>query len=87
MIDDFEAHAPSLTAPASAADAITPNDTSALPHVTRAIYVGVGGELTVEMLSGDIVVFSNVQAGVLFPLRVTKVLATGTSAAALLGLY
>lgn len=87
MTDEFEHHTPSLTSPVSAAIAISPSDTEDLSHVTRALFVGVGGELVVTMLSGDTATLSNVQPGVMYPLRVTRVHATGTTAAAVLGLY
>lgn len=87
MTDEFEHHAISLTAPVTASDTITPDDAIDLPHVTRAIYVGVGGTLVVRMQSGDVATLANVQPGVLYPLRVARVLAAGTTAAGLVGLY
>lgn len=87
MTDIFEDHALSLSSPVTAADAITPDDGADLAHVTRALYVGVGGELSVVMLSGDTVTFSNVSPGMLYPLRLSRVLSTGTTAGALVGLY
>ncbi|MBT8408060.1 MAG: hypothetical protein KJN93_00360 [Alphaproteobacteria bacterium] len=86
MEDDFEGFAGSLNMPAVAADAVVPNDTATLPHVTRALYVGVAGNVAVEMLSGDTVVLSGAQAGAVYPFRVSKVLATGTTAGGLVAL-
>ena len=87
MNDTFDNHAVSLTSPVTDAEAVTPNDTSDLAHVTRALYVGVGGELSVQMLSGDLITLSNVQPGVVYPIRVRRIMATGTTAAALVGMY
>lgn len=86
MQDDFADHANALTTPATKAEVIAPDDASELAHFTRAIYVGSGGNLSVVMLSGDAVTFSNLQGGVLYPIRVRQVLATGTTAAGILGL-
>ena len=87
MNDVFEDHAQSLTSPVTAAETISPSDTTDLTQATRALYVGVGGELAVQMLSGDVVTLNNVQAGVLYPLRARRVMATGTTAAGLIGFY
>ena len=86
MQDEFEHHQVALTAPVTAAEAITPNDSTDLDHATRALYVGNGGAVAVEMLSGQTIVFVNLQPGVLYPLRLAKVLATGTTATGLVGL-
>jgi hypothetical protein len=86
MSDRFASHAPSLTGPASAGFAISPNDTLALPETTRALFVGSGGSIVVEMASGAILTLEAVADGALLPLRVARVLATGTTAAAIVGL-
>jgi len=87
MTDVFEDHAVSLTAPVTSAEIVTPSDSTDLNQITRALYVGVGGELSVVMLSGAVITLSNVAPGVLYPLRVQRVMATGTTASALIGLY
>ncbi|MEO0369816.1 MAG: hypothetical protein AAF231_00025 [Pseudomonadota bacterium] len=86
MTDDFSTHSETLTAPAAAAETITPSDTQDLAFVTRALYVGQGGDVAVELKSGDSVVLRNMQASVIYPLRVMRVLATGTTAADIVGL-
>lgn len=85
MTDDFSHFSESLTAPATAAEAIVPDDVTELAFVTRALYVGQG-DAQVRLRSGDIVVLRNLQAGVIYPLGVTQVLAAGTSATDLVGL-
>ena len=87
MEDIFEDHALSLTAPVTHASAIAPNDAAELNQATRAIYVGIGGDLAIEMLDGGALVLTNVQGGVLYPFRIRRVLATGTTAAGLVGVY
>ncbi len=86
MADDFEDHQSGLTSPAEAAQAITPSDSVALARTTRAIYVGGTGDLRVTMLSGDVVTLGSVQAGMVYPLRASHVMATGTTATGLVGL-
>ncbi len=80
MSDRFASHAPSLTGPASAGFAIVPNDNLDIAETTRALYIGVGGNLTVTMASGQMLSFSSVPDGSLLPLRVLRVHASGTTA-------
>jgi len=71
---------------ADAAIAVTPNDSTVLA-TTRGLYVGVSGDVAVVTKGhGTSVVFKNVPAGIL-PVRVTKVLSTGTTATDILALY
>lgn len=86
MADDFDTHQPGLTSPAEAAEAITPSDSTALARVTRAIWVGGAGDLRVTLLGGMTVTLAGAAAGMVYPLRVTQVLATGTTATGLVGL-
>lgn len=86
MTDDFASYETGLTAPAAAAEAITPSDTEELEYTTRALFVGQDGDVNVIFKSGDTVVLRNLQGGVVYPLRVTAVLAAGTTATDLVGL-
>lgn len=86
MVDRFEGREPNLTGPAVHGFVITPSDGAALAETTRALYVGGAGDLAVLFASGGQAVLSNVPAGTLLPLRAIKVLATGTSASAIVGL-
>jgi hypothetical protein len=76
MSDRFSSHAPSLTGPASSGFAITPDDTLLLAETTRALFVGSGAVLTFEAVAD----------GAILPLRIVRVLATGTTAANIIGL-
>lgn len=89
--DDFASESQALHSPAINGVAITPNDSEAAflaanPtfQVTRGIYVGTSGNLTVVMAGGQTVTYSNVPVG-LWPWRVKQVLATGTTATGLVG--
>lgn len=86
MLDEFSAFTDGLTSPATAAEAITPNDAETLEFVTRAIYIGQSGDVNVVLKSGDTVLLRNMQASVFYPLRVVQVLATGTTATDIVGL-
>jgi hypothetical protein len=45
-----------------------------------------GGDVTLRLARGDVVTLTNMQAGVIYPLRADQVLATGTTAGNLIGL-
>lgn len=65
--------------------AITPDDNADLSEVPRAIYVGTGGNLSVVGPGGN-VLFKNVPSGTILPVATTRVRATTTTAADLVGL-
>jgi hypothetical protein len=68
--------------------AIIPSDANELDVYTRGIYVGVSGDVKVQMVkSGDALLFKNVQAGTLLPIRVKKVYSTDTTATNIIALY
>lgn len=73
------------TVPAHGAVAITPSDSTIIP-VTRAIWVGVTGNINVRMADGQTALFSNVPVGLL-PIQVDKVLSTSTTATTMVALY
>lgn len=87
MTDRFASYQPGLNSPADHAFAIAPADGADLPQVPRAIYVGAAGSLSGVMLSGEAISFSTLQAGMIYPLRLARVQATGTTATGLVGLY
>jgi hypothetical protein len=74
-----------LQDPGSVFRAVTPSDTVVQPF--RAVYVGGAGNLAVIGLDDTAAVtFTGVVAGTLLPIRVSKILATGTTATAIVGL-
>ena len=87
MTDTFHRHSRSLTSPPEQAAAILPADGADLGCVTRAVYVGGGGDLRVRMQGGAEVTLAAVPAGALLPLWVSRVLASGTTATDLLALW
>lgn len=66
-------------APADNFKAITPNDSTALTTVPKALFIGVAGNLTVKGGDGISALFP-VQAGQILPIRARFVMATGTTA-------
>ena len=87
MTDSFRRHSRSLTAPPEHGAAVTPDDGRDLAVTTRALYVGGAGDLAVRMADGTLLTFGAVPAGTLVPVRVVRVLATGTSATRVVGLW
>lgn len=67
--------------------AITPNDSTELEGVA-ALFIGTGGSLVVEPVSGgNTVTFTNVANATLLPVGAVRVLATGTTASGIIGLF
>ena len=88
MADGFLNHADSVSAPATRAVAVAPDDVAALVEVPKALFVGTGGTLVLRGAGGGgDVMFKNVAAGTVLPFRAAFVRATGTSAADILALY
>lgn len=86
MRDSYSTFATGLESPARDGFAITPSDSNTLPEVTRALYVGAGGSVSLILASGATVTLSGVAGGTLLPLRTRQVRATGTTASAIVGL-
>jgi hypothetical protein len=69
------------------ARAITPSDTVALTNgACRAVYVGTTGNIVALMASGNVATFLTVPVGV-FPIQVTRINSTSTTASNLVALY
>lgn len=77
----------SWAAPASSAAAVTPDDSAELSDVTRWVFVGGTGNLVVVMANGATVTFTAVEAGTLLPIRVSRVMATDTTATNIVALW
>lgn len=75
------------SSPAINAFPVTKSDTTVFARPTKAIYVGVGGDVAVLLADDtEAVVFSSVPTGAFLPIRAVKVLSTGTTATLILGL-
>jgi len=90
---------PSATGPIVASITVTPSDSTLFSRPTRAIYVGVTGNVTIQWAAANTESFltsegySNtgafvaVPAGTTLTVRANKVLATGTTANSILALF
>ncbi|MBO3758685.1 hypothetical protein [Ciceribacter sp. L1K22] len=86
MTDRFATTSPSLSGPAFSGFPVVPSDTVPLPETTRALYVGTGGDVSVLFASGASVTLKAIPGGTLLPIRASRVAATGTTAADIVGL-
>lgn len=74
--------------PAKRAAAITPSDATDLETPTRGIYIGVTGDVTVDLEdSGTTILFKGAVAGSVLPVEAKRVRATGTTATNLVALW
>lgn len=85
MTDTFAAYSTGIDSPATYAAAVTPNDAADLAVAGRALYVGTAGNLAVVTVGGSAVTLSGVSGWV--PVRVARVLATGTTASDIVVLW
>lgn len=87
MSDAFSSAMDSLIAPARQAFAILPDDARSLAAVTRAVYVGTGGDIALRAVGSNAdVILRNVTGGSVLPIRVEAVRQSGTTASDLVGL-
>lgn len=85
--DHFESTADSPSAPAELCFAVVPSDSGELSVVTKALYVGTGGDVTLRSLRSTAdVVFRNVPDGAVLDVRTRAVRASGTTASDIVGL-
>jgi hypothetical protein len=86
MADQFAGFLQTLDSPAAHAFAVTTSDSSDLSTAARALYVGTGGDIKVTTIGGETVTFTSVAAG-FFPIRVSRVFATGTTATGIIAVW
>lgn len=86
-MDMFKDFPVTLTSPAMNATDVLPSDTTALASISRAIYVGQTGDVSLEMQGGQVISFQNIQGGSVLALRVAKVRQTGTTATGIVALW
>ena len=86
-IDNFSRFQTTDISPITRAVAVTPSDSTDLASVTRAIYVGNGGNVSVIMADSEAaVLFANVPTGTTLPIRVSRIRSTGTVATGIVAL-
>ena len=79
MPDPFDNHAPSLESPATVLIPIAPDDGQDLSMPSRALNVATSGSVQVTTTAGSTATLY-IAAGIGFPVRATRVWATGTTA-------
>jgi|TARA_R110000868_G_scaffold240837_1_gene495390 hypothetical protein len=79
---------------AGRAAAVSPSDTVEIPSVTGGtsnngcvLYIGGFGDLKVLTVGGDLITFVGVNGGTFFPVQVTMVYSTGTTATGIIALW
>lgn len=86
-MDNFSKFPTTPISPARGGVTVTPSDATELPQISRALYIGQGGDVSVTLADGDVLVFEAVPSGSLLPIRAGTVRSTGTSASGILALW
>lgn len=86
IFDNFQDYNVGLTGPICGGFDISPDDDSDLVQVTRAFMVSGAGDVSVVLKSGATLNLAGLTSGVLYPFRVCKICATGTTATGIVGL-
>jgi len=87
-VDTFKQQPETEWSPATSSVSVTPSDSEELAYLTRALYVGVGGNLSVKLRDDSAaVVFVGVAEGTILPLQVKQVMATDTTATNIIALW
>jgi hypothetical protein len=83
----FSGRAKGMDDPADRLVTLTPNDAADIPDgATRGVFVGVAGSFSVRDMHGNEVVLTSLDAQY-HPIRITRLLATGTTASSIVGLF
>jgi hypothetical protein len=77
--DSFSTYGSGLTSPITDAEVVVPHNVNEQNFVSRAIYVGVAGDVTALLASGAVVLFKSLPIGI-HPIRAKRVNATATTA-------
>ncbi len=86
MAFDLTDRLPIKTYPAPKAVAVTPHNSNDLANNSTALWVGVAGDISVEMVdSGSAIVFKNVSG--LIPIQVSRVNSTATTATDIVAIW
>lgn len=86
IFDQFQDHHNGLTGPICGGFDITPDDANDLAQMTRGVMVSSAGDVAVVLKNGDAITLPGLAPGIIYPVRVARVLATGTTAAGIKGL-
>ena len=84
--DNFSRQQTLTSDPATNAVLVSPNDSTDLVAVTRAVYVGTTGNMKVTMQDSGTVLFTGIPAGTTLPIRVSRIWSTTTTASTIIAL-
>lgn len=73
------------SSPAENAAAVTPSDTGAFR--ARALYIGTGGDVTLDVGTSTNILFKSVPTGTILPIAAKRVYATGTTATNIVAIW
>jgi hypothetical protein len=76
-----------LLSPACCAAEVIPSDTAPLNFVSKRLWVGGAGSVTLVTAGGETVEYASVPAGAYLQVRATQVMATGTTATNIVNEY
>lgn len=85
--DNYSSLPVTFASPAVGAVAVTPSDSVNLSKISRGLYIGGGGNVSVEFVDGTVATFVGVGSGGGLGVRVVKVRATGTTATNIINMY
>lgn len=90
MVDPFNGVFSGVSDPGERAVAVMPSNTADLPETPKSLYVGVGGDIAMigdnEATGATPVVWRNVPAGACLPFRPRRIMATDTTAGAIVAI-
>lgn len=86
-VDPLPSYASGKSDPAVGGETVTPHDTNQLTNISRAIWVGVGGNVALLMSDDTTITLVGVAAGTLLPVRAKRVNSTNTTATTMVALY
>lgn len=74
--------------PVTNAAVVTPSDTADLATPARAVYIGTGGDVSLDTVGGEsAIVFVGLQTGSILPVRTKRIRATATTATNIVALW
>lgn len=86
MTDLYRTSTPSLISPLIGGFAVTPNNDTDLPSVTREVFAAGGGTINAVWQDGTTFA-ATIGTGERAPWRLTRILSTGTTATGIEGFY
>lgn len=87
-IDIYQSNSIGLDSPPRKGFAVTPHDTNQLSNVSRGLWVGGNGDVSVILADDSVAItLSAVPAGTLLPLQAKIVKSSGTTATLIIALY